>query len=146
MKEMAAAAFEELTTPTSRLKIDFHLGDLHSISGDPGLIMQVWLNLLSNAIKFSAFREKPTISIDSHLEDRFVVFSVQDNGAGFDMKYVDKLFGVFHRLHSENEFEGTGVGLAIVHRIITRHGGNVYASGTIDEGAVFTFTLPVLNV
>ncbi|MCI0750284.1 MAG: ATP-binding protein, partial [Flammeovirgaceae bacterium] len=102
---------------------------------------QVMLNLISNAIKYSSKNEKPIIQISSEATNEEITFCVKDNGAGFDMKYASKLFGVFQRLHMEREFEGTGVGLAIVHRIITKHGGKIWAEGKVDNGAIFYFTL-----
>jgi len=109
---------------------------------DHTLLHQVWVNLVSNAIKYSGKKEKPEIEIGSAVSDNNTTYFVKDNGSGFDMKYADKLFGVFQRLHNPNEFEGTGVGLAIVHRIITKHGGSVWAEAKINEGATFYFTIP----
>jgi light-regulated signal transduction histidine kinase (bacteriophytochrome) len=110
--------------------------------GDATFIHQVWYNLLSNALKYTRYREKREVIIDSYLQNEEIMYCVNDNGVGFDMKYVDRLFGVFHRLHGIEEFEGTGVGLAIVKRIIQRHGGRVWAEGKVDQGARFYFTLP----
>jgi light-regulated signal transduction histidine kinase (bacteriophytochrome) len=142
MKAMVNSVYLEVTTPEMRQWIDFHLGDMHNASGDPLLIRQVWMNLISNAIKFSSRRKNLVLSIISRKEDDYVVYCVKDNGAGFNMKYRDKLFNVFQRLHSEREFEGTGVGLAIVKRIVQKHGGRVWAEGEVDKGATFCFTLP----
>jgi PAS domain S-box-containing protein len=111
--------------------------------GDYSLIHQVLINLVSNAIKYSSKKEKPVVQISSRAEDKEVVYTVKDNGVGFDMKYAHKLFGVFQRLHTMDEFEGTGVGLAIVQRIVTRHGGHVIADAKPDEGSVFSFSLPI---
>ncbi|MDB5255902.1 MAG: arcB [Chitinophagaceae bacterium] len=111
--------------------------------GDRALLNQVWINLISNAIKYSAKNPTPLIEISAMVSEEYVTYSVKDNGVGFDMKYVNKLFGVFQRLHSDKEFEGTGVGLAIVHRIITKHGGKIWAEARPNEGACFHFTLPV---
>jgi signal transduction histidine kinase len=110
--------------------------------GDATLIRQVWYNLLSNAFKYTHYKQKREVTIDSHLFNGGVKYCVSDNGIGFDMHYVDRLFGAFHRLHAAEEFEGTGVGLAIVQRIVRRHGGQVWAEGVVDNGARFYFTLP----
>lgn len=113
-------------------------------TGDPALIRQVWVNLLSNAIKYSAPRGAAAqIEVTGEVSDGWTRYSVRDNGVGFDMRYADKLFGVFQRLHSSEQFEGTGVGLAIVHRVVTRHGGRVHAVGQPDHGATFSFELPI---
>ncbi|MCL4297879.1 MAG: HAMP domain-containing protein [Anaerolineae bacterium] len=142
METLAASVFDDLTTPQEQERIDFHLAPLPPAPGDPTMIRQVWINLLSNAIKFSAKRERAMIEVDGQQGEGEFTYSVHDNGAGFDMRYVDKLFGVFQRLHREHEFEGTGVGLAIVQRIIRRHNGRVWAEGAVDQGATFYFTLP----
>jgi light-regulated signal transduction histidine kinase (bacteriophytochrome) len=130
----------ECETAPSSYAITLH--PLLPAYGDATFIHQVWYNLLSNAIKYTHYREKREVEIDSYLYDGEIVYCVRDNGVGFDMKYVDRLFGVFHRLHEIEEFEGTGVGLAIVKRIIQRHGGRVWAEGKVDNGARFYFTLP----
>jgi len=118
------------------------LGALPPAHGDATLLRQTWSNLLDNAIKFSGKRERPVIEVSGHENGVECVYCVKDNGAGFDMRYYDKLFGVFQRLHSKVDFRGTGVGLAIVERVITRHGGRVWAEGKVDEGAAFYFSLP----
>jgi light-regulated signal transduction histidine kinase (bacteriophytochrome) len=110
--------------------------------GDATLMRQVWYNLLSNAFKYTRYKPKRKVAIDSHQLDRYTVYCVSDNGVGFDMQYVDYLFGAFHRLHEVEKFEGTGVGLAIVQQIIRRHNGRVWADGKVDNGARFYFTLP----
>ena len=130
------------TTP-DKTRITLHA--LHNTQGDPSLIAQVYVNLISNALKYSAKKETPAIEIGSEEKDDEIVYYVKDNGAGFDMQYAHKLFGVFQRLHSNEEFEGTGVGLAIVQRIIVKHGGKVWAEGKPDEGAAFYFSLPKTN-
>jgi light-regulated signal transduction histidine kinase (bacteriophytochrome) len=132
----------ELTGPEQRERYILKVHPLHPALGDPTLIQQVWTNLLSNAIKFSSKSESPCIEINSSSNGTETIYSIRDNGVGFDEQYKDKLFGVFQRLHRENEFEGTGVGLAILQRIIHRHGGRVWAEGEIGKGAAFYFTLP----
>ncbi len=118
------------------------VGPLPPAQGDRTLLRQVWTNLISNAIKYSSKTADPRIQIQGSPAEGENQYSVRDNGVGFNMEYVQKLFGVFQRLHRADEFAGTGVGLAIVHRIVTRHGGKVWAQGKINEGAVFSFTLP----
>jgi light-regulated signal transduction histidine kinase (bacteriophytochrome) len=125
---------------TSTFVVTLH--PLLSAYGDEMFIRQVWYNLLSNAFKFTRNREKKEIEISSNLSNGEIVYCVRDNGVGFDIQYIDRLFGVFHRLHEVEDFEGTGVGLAIVKRIIQRHGGRVWAEGKVDIGARFYFTLP----
>jgi PAS domain S-box-containing protein len=142
MQALATAVFHELTSPEARRRVAFKPEPLAPAAGDPALLRQVWVNLLANALKFSAKREHAVIEIGSRQMGSETVFWVRDNGAGFDMRYADKLFGVFQRLHSTSEFEGTGVGLAIVQRVIHRHGGRVWAEAAVDQGATFFFTLP----
>ena len=119
------------------------LGTLPDAPADPALLRQVWVNLLSNAVKYSSRVASPQIEVSGRVEGPEVIYSVRDNGAGFDMAYYDKLFEVFERLHGDEEFEGTGVGLATVRRVVARHGGRVWAEGKVGEGAVFHFALPV---
>ncbi len=109
--------------------------------GDRNLIKQVWINLITNALKFSARNPHPAVTVGTTRQDGQAVYFVRDNGAGFDMQYADKLFKVFQRLHKDTDYEGTGVGLAIVQRIVQRHGGKIWAEGKVNEGAVFYFTL-----
>jgi light-regulated signal transduction histidine kinase (bacteriophytochrome) len=106
-------------------------------------VRQVWCNLIGNALKYSARRAQPHVRICGRVEGAEAIYEVQDNGAGFDMQYASKLFGVFQRLHSAEEFAGTGVGLAIVQRIVTRHGGRIWAEAAPDAGARFAFALPL---
>ena len=141
IQTMANSVFHELTTPESLARIDFQVGTLPPTVADPTLMRQVWMNLLSNAIKFSSKRDRAVIRVSAQQGDGENVYVVQDNGAGFDMQYVGKLFGVFQRLHNSKEFEGTGVGLALVQRVIRRHGGRVWAEGETDKGATFYFAL-----
>jgi len=111
-------------------------------SCDHNLMLQVWINFVSNALKYSSKTTKPVIHISSLHSGNSVVYSIRDNGVGFDIKYADKLFGVFQRLHKVTEFEGTGVGLALVQRIIVKHGGKVWAESEPGKGAVFHFSIP----
>jgi len=124
-------------------KIKFVINPLPNIKGDQTMIYQVWYNIISNAVKFSSKVQNPEIIIDGKVENSYAEFSVKDNGVGFDMKYYQKIFGVFQRLHSESEFEGTGVGLAIVQRIIDRHGGRIWVMSEVNKGTTFYFTFPV---
>lgn len=142
IEAIVRSVFQELTTPESRTRIDLIIHPLPLAMGDPILLRQALTNLISNAIKFSAKRERARIEIGCQSSPEEDVFSVSDNGAGFDMHNINRLFGVFQRLHSAAEFEGTGVGLAIVQRVIRRHGGRVWAEGAVDKGATFYFTLP----
>lgn len=119
------------------------VGALPPAMADSGLLHQVWANLISNAIKYSGKTPNPVIVVNGRTEGAENVYSVRDNGAGFSMDHYDQLFEVFQRLHQANEFDGTGVGLAIVHRVVTRHGGRVWAQGKVNEGAEFSFSLPV---
>jgi PAS domain S-box-containing protein len=138
---LVRSALEELHGQQDGRKIDIRVGDLPGCEGDPTLLKQVWINLLSNAIKYTRKCDKPLIEVGSKLEDGETVYFVADNGAGFDMQYVNKLFGVFQRLHRADEFEGTGVGLAIVQRVVHRHGGRIWANAEVDRGASFYFKL-----
>jgi PAS domain S-box-containing protein len=126
-------------------EVNITLHSLTPCTGDPVLLAQVFVNLISNAIKYSSKASHPAIEIGSYDKGEEIVYYVKDNGAGFDMNYKHKLFGVFQRLHSNSEFEGTGVGLAIVQRIVVKHGGRVWAEGKIDEGATFHFSLPKIS-
>lgn len=128
---------------TTRHHATVNIGYLHTVMADQSLMKQVIQNLLSNAIKYSAKNPRPVIDISSVQDGNNIIYTFRDNGAGFDMKYVKKLFGVFQRLHLSKEFEGTGVGLAIVHRIIEKHGGKIWAEGEVGKGARFYFSLPV---
>jgi PAS domain S-box-containing protein len=126
-------------------QIKFNIHELHKTFGDSVLLRQVWENLISNAIKYTRKSESAIVEIGSYIEKNEVAFYVKDNGVGFDMNYSHKLFGVFQRLHKIQDFEGTGVGLAIVYRVVMRHGGRVWAESKINEGATFTFTVPDIS-
>jgi light-regulated signal transduction histidine kinase (bacteriophytochrome) len=126
------------SAPTAQIRVD----PLPSARGDRSLLRQVWVNLISNAIKYSSKVRQPQIQISGRQVGAENHYSVKDNGVGFNMAYVGKLFGVFQRLHRADDFGGTGVGLAIVHRVVTRHGGRVWADGEVDRGAEFSFALP----
>jgi signal transduction histidine kinase len=142
MTELAhSLAFEARTGEPDR-QLHFEIGDLPPAEAEPALVRQVLSNLLQNASKFSATRESARIQVGHRQDGDESVYFVRDNGVGFDMKYADKLFGVFQRLHTDEEFDGTGVGLAIVERIVHRHGGRVWAESEPDAGATFYFTLP----
>jgi signal transduction histidine kinase len=142
MTALAQSVIDELAKLDSIPKVNIDLEPLPSVIGDPALLRQVFVNLISNALKYSRTKPEREIRIDSFSHNGEIVFVVADNGVGFDMTYADRLFGVFQRLHSSEEFEGTGVGLAIVQRIIHRHGGRVWAEGSVDHGAKFYFSLP----
>ncbi len=131
---------------TDEIKInnaEIKVGSLHNVQGDSILINQVLTNLISNAVKYSSKKTNPIIEITSKKGEGEICYQIKDNGDGFDMKYYSKLFGVFQRLHSSNDFEGTGVGLAIVQRIINKHGGRIWAEAEVEKGAIFSFTLPI---
>lgn len=142
MTVLAKTVFDELKLINPGRNINFTCPDLPDAQADASLVREVWVNLLSNAIKYTKKKDQATITVGSQNTDKETTYYVKDNGAGFDMKYVDKLFGVFQRLHSPQDFEGTGVGLAIVARIVTKHGGKVWAEGQVDQGATFYFSLP----
>jgi light-regulated signal transduction histidine kinase (bacteriophytochrome) len=143
MKQIAMSVCEDLVGETGPQNDLIKIDNLHKAFGDPTLIKRVWNNLLSNAVKYSSKEANPEIEVGSKKENESFVYYVKDNGVGFDMQYGHKLFGVFQRLHSETEFEGNGVGLAIVQRIILKHGGKVWAEGEVGKGATFYFSLPV---
>lgn len=141
MQSLVRECLDELL-PDAHPKPEMTVGTLPACWGDRALLKQVWLNLIGNAVKYSSHSPAPRIQIDAALDGDHCVYTVRDNGVGFDMAYSDKLFGVFERLHSAKEFEGTGIGLANVKRIVSRHGGRVWADGKIDQGATFYFALP----
>jgi chemotaxis family two-component system sensor kinase Cph1 len=137
---------EELAPDMKGRTIEWKVGPLPRVYFDKTLFQQVWVNLLGNAIKYTRHRENAVIAIECREHPTEYEFEVKDNGAGFDMRYADKLFGIFQRLHFNEEFEGTGIGLANVKRIITRHGGRTWALGELEAGATFYFTVPKTNL
>ncbi|HZJ35682.1 MAG TPA: PAS domain S-box protein [Gillisia sp.] len=141
MANIVAKVRNELMSLHPNQNIEFKINELLPACGDPAAIKQVWTNLISNAIKYSSTKEKAIIEIGSSANVSYNHYYIKDNGAGFDMQYADKLFGVFQRLHSNEEFEGTGIGLALVQRIINKHGGRIRGEGKVGEGAMFNFTL-----
>ncbi len=140
-QELVEDVLRELDSQRQGRIVEIKVGDVPACKGDEVLLRQVWINLLSNALKYTRRRERAEIEIGCRHQDGADVFFVRDNGTGFDMAYADKLFGVFQRLHRAEEFEGTGVGLAIVQRVVHRHGGRVWAEAVVDRGATFHFTL-----
>ena len=142
MEELIGEVWEELVTINPGRELNLKIGRMPAASGDRTLIRQVYSNLLENAVKFTRGRDAAVIEAGSYVKDNEPVYYVRDNGVGFDMKFYDKLFGVFQRLHTDEEYKGTGIGLALVQRIVHRHGGRVWAEGAVDEGACFYFSLP----
>lgn len=140
--DMVNEVIDGLSINNNRGHLNWIIGDLPVVKGDVNTIRQVWVNLISNAIKYSTNEKQPQIEIVSFSHEGQTAFFVKDNGVGFDKKYMDKLFKVFQRLHSSEEFEGTGVGLAIIEKIISKHGGKVWAEAEINRGASFYFSLP----
>jgi signal transduction histidine kinase len=142
MQEMVSTLCDEISKENPDQQIEFKIHPITPINGDPSLIHQVWINLISNSVKFSKYKPKTIIEIGCYQKDDQTVYYVKDNGAGFDMKYYNKLFGVFQRLHGQDEFEGTGIGLAIVQKIVTRHNGLAWGESVLNEGASFNFSMP----
>jgi light-regulated signal transduction histidine kinase (bacteriophytochrome) len=142
MVAMVHEVCAEIQSAPSRPAVVFDISVLPAAQGDRPMLRQVWSNLLSNAAKYSSARDRPTVEVSGEKTEREIIYRVRDNGAGFDMKYYAMLFGVFQRLHTDAEFPGTGVGLAIVERIVIRHGGRVWAEGEVGVGATFFFSLP----
>jgi len=142
--ELVRQIITELSGEQAEREIEFVIADLPICSADPALLRQVYVNLLANALKFTSKRAAARIEVGPQAtpeQPSETVYFVKDNGAGFDMRYAAKLFGVFQRLHRAEDYEGTGVGLAIVQRVIHRHGGRVWAEAAVDQGATFYFTL-----
>lgn len=146
MEEIAQTAYGDLVSSIAYGPIEFRLGPLPRVPADAAMMKQVFANILGNAIKYSAPNPRALIEVEGHIRGGEAVYVIKDNGVGFDMKYAGKLFGVFQRLHGPSEFSGTGIGLSIVKRIITRHGGRVWAEGKVGQGATFGFALPLQEV
>jgi len=142
MDVLARKIVDEIRNSVPERDIQFELQPLPKSQGDVNMVRQVWNQLIHNAVKFTRPRSCAVIQIEGQLEADRTVYSIRDNGVGFDMAYADKLFGLFQRLHSSEEFEGTGSGLALVKRILSRHGGNVWVDSKPDIGTVFHFSLP----
>ncbi len=138
VREVSAEAAGPECTPAPQIVI----GPLPSVRADRPLMRQVWENLMSNALKYGAQASPPRIEVRDWRDGAEIVYSIRDNGVGFSMEYYDQLFRVFQRLHRADEFGGTGVGLAIVHRIVSRHGGRVWADSQVGRGAEFFFSMP----
>ncbi len=145
MTQLVQSAYNSLDESLRSRIQHFKLQPLPPAYGDPAMLRQVLVNLLANALKFTGHQQSPEIEVGASSADGMNTYYVKDNGVGFDQRYVHKLFGVFQRLHSEDEFEGTGIGLALVQRIIHRNGGKVWAEGKLNAGATFYFTLPILK-
>jgi PAS domain S-box-containing protein len=143
MNHLVQRCLEDLTNEQSGHALT--VATLPACSGDIAMLRQVWFNLLGNAIKYSSKKEKPQIEIGAIDDPNFHVYFIADNGVGFDMKYANKLFGVFQRLHRQDEFEGTGLGLALVKRIISKHGGDIWTEASPNQGATFYFKVPKKN-
>ncbi|MDB5888785.1 MAG: sensor signal transduction histidine kinase, partial [Rhodocyclales bacterium] len=142
MTALAQQVFDSLLPPSGESGIRFSLAELPPALGDSTLIRQVWANVIGNAIKYSGGKAHPSIEISCQMGEAENIYCVRDNGAGFDMRNANRLFGVFQRLHGADEFPGHGIGLATVQRIVTRHEGRIWAEGWVNAGAVFYFSLP----
>lgn len=141
MSALVDKALALLLTPMHRGLYELEIRPLHPCMGDENMLLQVWMNLIDNALKYSSKTPNPRIEIGSEEHASSITYYIKDNGAGFDMKYAHKLFGVFQRLHSHDKFSGTGLGLALIKRIISKHSGEIYGKGEVDKGAEFRFTL-----
>jgi light-regulated signal transduction histidine kinase (bacteriophytochrome) len=146
MTVLARSIIQESLQQHSHAQVAIHLHELPDMDGDESMLRQVFANLISNALKFTRRSVEPRIEIGCEPRANEGVFFVRDNGVGFDMNYADRLFQVFQRLHSATQFEGTGVGLAVVQRIVQRHGGRVWAEGALGAGATIYFALPLRSL
>ena len=142
MRSLVQEIVGELRAAETARELEISIGDLPTVDADPSLLRQVWVNLVANALKFTRRRERALIEIGGEARADDKLYSIKDNGAGFDPRRAERLFGIFQRLHAAKDFEGTGVGLSIVRRIIERHGGSIWAQSEPDRGAAFHFTLP----
>ncbi|HUN54630.1 MAG TPA: ATP-binding protein [Smithella sp.] len=142
MEKLIQDVWEENKSKTENRNINFRMKNILAAVGDEALIKQVIVNLIANALKFTRTREEACIQVGCKKEEKEVVYYIKDNGVGFDMAHYNKLFGVFQRLHSASDFEGTGIGLSIVQRIVHRHGGRAWANSKVDKGSTFYFSLP----
>jgi two-component system, chemotaxis family, sensor kinase Cph1 len=140
-RAVVAEAIDEVRPATGDRDVEFRVGDLPACNADPALLRIVFENLIDNAVKFTRDREHGIVEIGADASGRERAFSVRDNGCGFDPRYSANLFGVFQRLHGAGEYDGLGIGLATAHRIITRHGGHIWAESQVGAGATFRFTL-----
>lgn len=146
MNELVTVVLEEMGSYHSLEKFNIEVAELPTVEGDGNMLKQVWVNFISNAIKYSEKKTAPHIQVGVREENEGLTFFVKDNGAGFDMKNYDKLFGVFQRLHKSSEFKGTGIGLSIVKRIVERHGGKVWAESILGQGATFYFSMTAVAI
>lgn len=142
MEALVKECINEIKQSNVGVKLEIEVKNLPEVNGDPDLLRQVWMNLIGNSVKYREKDKSPHILVDSYQQKNHIVFYVQDDGVGFNMKYADKLFGVFQRLHSDDEFEGTGIGLALARRIISRHGGEIWAESELNNGSTFYFSIP----
>jgi light-regulated signal transduction histidine kinase (bacteriophytochrome) len=143
MTDLVGDIVRSMQAAENQRNIEVRVGPLPDASGDPSLLRQVLVNLLDNAFKFTRHVSNPIVEVSGQLRGREMAYCIRDNGAGFDMANAKRLFSIFQRLHREEQFEGTGVGLSIVQRIVERHGGKISAEAAIDKGAAFTFVLPL---
>lgn len=145
MRELVQSVWEKLDSPSALRQVELKLGNLPDAVGDAALVGQIWENLLGNAIKFTSRKDLASIEISGECQSGQAVYWIKDNGVGFNMKAADQLFGVFQKLHPEEEFEGSGIGLALVQRLVRRHSGDIRGEAEVGKGATFCFQLPVPN-